>query len=269
LARLLQPSLRGHPLEYAYWAQRADASHQRGRYRDAERFYERAADLLADSDPRGAARYLLNASDNARCSGRFIRGYLALRQAKRLPPPDPLIAALSGTKELLFLRHLYQLSRRIPPLRRAVQRRAARTIQSVSHHLLNAGEYFDFQQLALWSRRFALEHDVTRATELYAALPIDEGYRQLAYAMAQMMAFRDAVLLGHSRWTTEVESEAVGHADTADRLGLRAEAWKLNYLLLKRVSWRRKARFLGPSWSHFVSCQYNIVMRVWQVVAMN
>src|SRR5205807_1843260 len=119
----------------------------------------RAAALVESDDAMRAARYLLSASDNLRCSGRFARGYAQMRRGIRMGERDPAIAALAGTKSLLFLRHVYQIARLIPWLQPPLQRRARRIIEHVRRGLLDAGEYFDFQQLALWTRRFGLEHD--------------------------------------------------------------------------------------------------------------
>lgn len=268
IAKKIESEVVGSEAEPTYWAQRGDAAHQRGQYRDAATHYENAAAIVAATDASLSSRYLLSASDNFRCYGRFLRGYRRMQRAVKLDSEDPIIAALAGTKALLFLRHLYQVTRPIPWLQRKIQRRARKLIEEVRSGLLEGGEYFDFQQLALWTRRFRLEHTLTAPPNLYAALPIDDGYRQLGYTMAQMIAFRDAVLIGGRVWTPAVEKEAVSLALKATSRGILAEAWKLYYLLLRRgVSAKRT--YLKTSWAIFLQCQYNLPMRLWQILAMN
>ena len=268
LALEIEPSVVGTDVEAQYWAHRADAAHQGAQYREAARMYETAAGLVQSTDTSRYRRFLLSASDNLRCCGRVLHGYRALKRANADADRDAAVVAVAGTKALLFLRHGYQLARVLPWLQRRLRRRAQTLIEQVRRDLLQSGEYFDFQQLALWAQRFGLDLSLTAPPDLYAALPVEEGYRQLGYTMAEMMAFRDSVLLGKREWSSAAEDEALRLVALATSRGILAEAWKLHYLLARKSSAARGKHFMAAL-GLFLRCQYNIPMRLWQLVAMN
>jgi hypothetical protein len=173
----------------------ADALHQHGRYRRAALHYEEAARLAKASalDAATVCRAVLGASDNWRVYGKLIRGLHHVRTAEEIAASFPNLQPIIKTKRLLFLRHEYQIARicRNTWWTRRVQARAARIIEEISQQLLAAAEYFDYQQVVLWTQRFGIAEIVDPRNHRYPVSTSAEGFEELAYTMARSMAFRE------------------------------------------------------------------------------
>jgi hypothetical protein len=142
-----------------------------------------------------------------------------------------------------------------------IRARAQVLFKSSAEALLTSGRWFELQQLRLWADRFDLPADATRPSGMYELPQPRHGYEHLAFPMAQMMVFRDELDTGTRKPDKETANEAMEKASLAERLGLRTEAWKLNYLLLKNFPDQRNFETLKKFVGNFLMCEYSLLMR--------
>lgn len=268
---LLQTAIVG-PERAAVMEESARSFHLGGAYRLAALEYEKIA-ALAESlrMPRAEqCRLLLDACDNWRCHGSFIRAWSRLKAARRLAASveddrsrDEL-EALAELKRLLLLRHLYLLFRklRLSRLEKRVKVKAGEAIMRAARMLPQTGSWYDYQQLSLWTERFDLSPELTRMPELYEAPPPREGYDHLGLFVAQMMVFRDEVDTGRREPDDDALREALDMLELAGFLNTPPEQWKLRYLLLRRFPQQRSMAIFKQFVKSFWSCQYSLSMRV-------
>jgi hypothetical protein len=247
----------------------ARSLHYRGAYKSSARTYEEAA-IIAEAGELPSEEvfhFFLEVSDSWRCYGAFSRAGRALAKAEsfaskmNITRPD-LIAALK-LKEILLLRRNYQLAGliRIRYLQEHIKQKAEPLFVSAAEALLLSGQWFNFQQLRLWADRFGFPPSITRPPDYYEAPPPRQGYEHLGFPMAQMMVFRDEIDSKRRPIDDEAEREAVEKADLAEALELRAEVWKINYLLIKKFPRQRTVMRLCKFLNSFMQCEYSPTMR--------
>ena len=250
--------------------EQARAFHYLGAYKSAALAYESAISLarLEGLSPIKVCLLLLDTSDNWRCFGarrkslRRIDEARSIVEAHRLDDPE-LLASLA-LKELLILRRKYQFATllKVKPIKQRMQRRAELLIKSAAQPFLASGSWFNLQQLRLWTDRFDLPSAVIAVPDSYEAPPPRQGYEHLGFPMAQMMVFRDELDTGKRPLDEATAKELFDKVRFAERLGLNAEVWKLNYSLLKKFPSYRN----GPNFKRFVkcfrACEYSFTMRI-------
>ena len=268
---ILEDNLDDSSFRIAVLEEYARALHYGGAYKSAARAYEKAISIANESLlPKSKVRnLLLDASDNWRCYGNFFKSYRRLKAARSLAiyaeeDSDPSFLARANLKELLLLRRRYQIAQffRLKFLVHRIRVRAKHLISSAAGDLLSDGSWFEFQQLRLWAERFDLPPELTKPPDFYEAPPPRDGYEHLGFPMAQMMVFRDAVDTDQLPLKKETATEALDKYKLAQQIGLRTEAWKLSYLLLKKFpEYRNKELILGFL-KNFNGCEYSLIMRV-------
>lgn len=247
----------------------ARSLHYGGAYKSSARTYEEAANI-AEAGKLAAEEIFglfLEVSDSWRCYGAFSRARRALKKAEafastmNISRPD-LIAALK-LKQILLLRRKYQLAGLIGIryLQEYFKQEAEPLFVSAAEALLLSGQWFNFQQLRLWADRFGFPPSITRPPDHYEAPAPRQGYEHLGFPMAQMMVFRDEIDSKRRAIDDDAESEAVEKADLAEALELRAEVWKINYLLIKKFPRQRTFVRLRKFLNNFRRCEYSPTMR--------
>jgi len=250
--------------------ERARALHYVGAYKQAAHQYEDSVVIARTESLSAEIVYslLLSASDNWRCHGSFHRSRKRLSEAEtlisslKLSRSDLLASAM--LKRILLLRRNYQLAslfRRKSAMLR-IRTDAESLFKSATEALLVSGRWFEWQQLRLWADRFDLPEETTRPDNLYEPPPSREGYEHLGFPMAQMMVFRDEVDTGRRLADEETATEAVQKVGLAEKLGVQAEGWKLNYLLLKRFPSHRTRLTFTKFIRNFWACEYTLPMRM-------
>lgn len=250
--------------------EQARSLHYGGKYKSSARTYEEAA-LVAQAGNLSADdvfSFYLEISDSWRCYGAFSRAGKALAKAEafaarmNITRPD-LIAGLK-LKQILLLRRNYQLAGLIRNryLERHFKQKAEPLFVSAREALLLSGQWFNFQQLRLWADRFGFPPSITRPPNYYEAPPPRQGYEHLGFPMAQMMVFRDEIDSKRRPVDHDAEREAIEKAALAEALELRAEVWKLNYLLIKKFPRQRKLERFRKVLHNFRQCEYSPLARV-------
>jgi hypothetical protein len=203
-----------------------------GRYRTAVAEYGRAAEKAGRWN--GGARLpgaLHGLAESARVGGSFCIAHAALERfhqhADTAADADTrrALRAEVAFLRVLLLRNYYQVSQKLHliPLTTWLRRRAVRLLRIAVPHAVTTGDWPALQQGELWARRLQIGFD-----ELYAGprlpLPSSEGYRQLGYLLAAMMAIRDRLARG------EIGPADVPNAEdllrTAEAIGNDPEVWK-------------------------------------------
>jgi len=249
--------------------EQARALHYIGAYKSAALTYEKATLVAKKSQLPDETIYdlLLSSCDNWRCYGGFLKASKRLREAETLAAESRLnradLLAAANLKHVLLLRRNYQVADLFGASRykNRIRRKAEILFRVSAEALLSSGRWFEVQQLRLWADRFDLPADVTQPPGLYELPPPREGYEHLGFPMAQMMVFRDDVDTGRRLHDQDVAEEAIEKAKLAVKLGLRTEAWKLNYLLLKRFPEHRNTHTLRGFVRNFFDCEYSFLMR--------
>lgn len=203
-----------------------------GRYRTAVTEYGHAAQH-AESWSGGArlSGALHGLAESARVGGWFGIAHAALARfnlhAETAEDDDErrALRAEAAFLRVLLLRNYYQVAEKahLIPLTIRLRRRAIRLLRIAVPHAAETGDWPALQQGALWAQRLGIGFD-----ELYAGprlpLPSSEGYRQLGYLLAAMMAIRDRLARG------EIGAADVPDAEdllrTADAIGNYPEVWK-------------------------------------------
>jgi hypothetical protein len=249
--------------------EQARAFHYTGAYKRAALRYESIANLVRRTKLNDEVVYelLLSACDNWRCYGAFLRASRRLRDAEAfarrsgLTRPDLLASA--QLKQILLLRRNYQIAEKLRASRykNRLKRKAEELFRASAEALLRAGRRFEWQQLRLWADRFDLSPDVTHPAGMFELPPSREGYEHLAFPMAQMMVFRDEIDTGKRTLDKYAADEAVEKASLAENLGLRTEAWKLNYMMLRKFPSHRNFMTLRKFVINFAACEYSLLMR--------
>jgi len=241
----------------------AESEHHRGKYRDAERSYMRAAKLAPDEVSRRIA--ILDASDEARCFGHWRRASrmieAAVNNARASMAPSELarFRARELLKRTLIHGHWIQVTTKFGLSKIAANKRdeAAAWIREGSKLAIENGLWFDFQQFRLWADRMDMAANVVLSSGPFQPPPSREGYTQLGYSLALLMVIRDHAKaekqLGDVTLQTMRELEQA--LIDAQELGSYPEMWKMTRLLiaLKPV---RNIRRVFTLIRYFSQCQH-------------
>ena len=263
------PSFVSGPYSTQVIETQARAFHYIGAYKRAARTYESLTEQPREKNLDNELVFdsLLAACDNWRCYGAFFRAARQLQKAEalaeKLPPDRTDLLAAAKLKRILLLRRKYQIAEKLRATRYKdrIRREAEPLFRSAAEGLVKAGRWFEVQQLRLWLDRFELPAEVAEPAGLYEPPPAREGYEHLAFPMAQMMVFRDELDTGKRILDTSAADDAVTNALLAENLGLRTEAWKLNYLLLKKFPAHRDFKTFKRFLRNFLACEYSLLMR--------
>lgn len=256
-ARLAESALIALPSSVEVVRSFAQAAFHRGAYAtSAARFLDASGLASGERDRR---LILLDAADATRCHGRLRRASQLVEEASSgIAATEPWadeVRAAADVKRILVLRDLHELARVVGfgTGVRATRRRAATLLEGSARGTLEAGRWFDFQQLSLWAERMGIDPATVRPAGLYAPQPTVPGYRQLAYPVALAMEACDRARLGRS---TAIELRFF--ADLMQAFGC-AQYWKVAYALARLDGRRRWTPRFAKS---FARCEYTPLARV-------
>jgi hypothetical protein len=217
-----------------------ESEHHRGKYRDAERSYMRAAKLAPDEVSRRIA--ILDASDEARCFGHWRRASrmieVAVNNASASMGPSELVRlrARELLKRTLINGHWIQVATKFRLRKIATSKReeAAAWIREGSKLAIENGLWFDFQQFRLWADRMDMSANIVLSSGPFQPPASREGYTQLGYSLALLMVTRDQAKaekrLGDV--TLQTISELEKALRVAEELGSYPEMWKMTRLFI-------------------------------------
>lgn len=240
--------------EFALMETRAQGLFHAGAYAASSNEFVAASTVAPDERARRMS--LLDASDAARCHGRTRRAARLLERAvKGLPGGTPWAGELLGMvdlKRILLYRDRYEFARLlpVPGLRSRVRRRAEPLFERVARSSLEAGRWFDFQQVSLWANRMGIPPDRLRPSGQYAPPSAREGYGQLGYPVGVAMeacdrARRGGATLDELEWLLTLMQD----------FGANPQAWKVAYALVRASPSR--ARLHAPALLRaFIRCEY-------------
>jgi hypothetical protein len=248
----------------------ARSLHCSGAYKSAALEYERAYLIakLMNLPKSKLCRLLLDACDNWRCYGSFIRAFQSLHKAKRIALTIDVereeLLAVAELKKILLLRHPYQIAVLLRQnwIARWLRNKAEVSIINAAKTLPLSGSWYDYQQLGLWTERFNLPIDVLKQPGLYEPPPPREGYKHLGYLIPQMIVFRDEVESARRTIDEETLAEANRLLELAINLGINPEAWKISYLLMRKFRGTRNKTSLKMFLRYFRACEYFAPMRI-------
>jgi hypothetical protein len=273
--QILKEGSRGVNFDIEVLSQYGGASASFGNYKQAALAHEKAAKIANKyvSSPEEMCRQLLFASDAWRCYGGFSRSILCHLKVKKviqkIPNPSLSMQAGISRNEVLIMRHLYDLLKRlyIKPLAQKVRSHVEGLIKSIIEIYRDSGEWYPLQQMELWNERFDLPHTVTTFSGEYEIPPSLEGYRQLNFPMGEMMAFRQKNTRGNIPITTEIVTEARRLANLAIALGINPEIWKMHLLIL--LKYKNERNLINDTkifFQTFMNCEYSLFFRVWRLI---
>ena len=205
-----------------------------------------------------------------RVGGRLIRAW---RLVRRLEHTLPLRAAVAAQEKIstaiilkwvLLQRYPYHLLKFIPPLASRLRARVKTRLARVAAEAAQRGNWFDFQHCEMQAKDFGLPfNEVYQGT--MQPLASREGFRQLGYVLAEMMAYRRGIAAHNADHEKELEA-GLKYLELAHQLGAQPEAWKLAFALRRtfgRAALSRAQRWqAGQAW---LSCEYTWLMR-WLVL---
>jgi hypothetical protein len=248
---------------------KARAFHYIGAYKRAAHTYEALAKLASTEnvDSELVFNSLLAACDNWRSYGAFRRSCRRLHEAEAMAQKDGFpradFVSAANLKRILLLRRSYQIAEmlRVNSYKNRLKAEAEVLLRSSAEAFFHTGRWFELQQLRLWADRFGLPAEVARPLGFYEPPPSRDGYEHLAFPMAQMMVFRDELDSGSRPVDKLAADEAIEKLQMAENLGLRTEAWKLSYLLLKKFPEHRNVSTFKRFLRNFFACEYSVCMR--------
>jgi hypothetical protein len=256
-------------------SQHGGASASFGNYKQAALAHEKAAMIANEyvSSSEEMCRQLLSASDAWRCYGGFSRSILRHLQVKKeiqkIQNPSLSIQAGISRNEVLIMRHLYDLLKRlyIKPLTKKVRSHVEELIKRLIEIYRDSGEWYPLQQMGLWNERFDLPHKVTTWSGEYETPPALEGYRQLNFPMGEMMAFRQNISRGNIPISIEIGTEARRLANFAIALGINPEIWKIHLLIL--LKFKNERNLINDTkifFQTFMNCEHSFFFRIWRLI---
>ena len=253
--------------------QKAQALFHSGKYhQSAKVFYKTAKELDSNFYSSLRSALLLDACDAYRCHGGFLRAIRCLKEARKEIQKIAKLKELTelegraALKEVLLWRHLYQLLRRfkIQFLANIIKKKATDLLQLASKRALEVGNWFDFQQVRLWADRMDINPIILASQISYEPPPPKEGYEHLGYHVAQSMYLRDQLSKTKGDLSLEEEQSLKIHMKNCIVFGNYPEVWKLSFIGLRRSS--KKKEYLRHFSKAFLSCEYTIPMRLYQLM---
>ena len=171
-----------------------------------------------------------------------------------------MVTSQIALKRVLLQRYVFRLSTLL-----GLSRVSQKIQKSVTEDLLIAatysaknGKWFDLRQCQMLAKKFAIHFPDVYAGKMKTTF-FREGYRQLGYVLAEMMAARSEMLDGSVSDVSEIQP----YLDKAEALGINAECWKLVRTATKTfgrdsiptVQKQKEKEF----WSE---CQYTVPMKL-------
>lgn len=209
-----------------------------GFYKQAAHAYRSAARLAsADGDWENILRAEVGVIESDRVAGRWLRARRRIRKlARTLPdqtPPEERERMVSEItlKRVLLRRYPFYLSKllHLRPLTNRIRRQAKSELAEASASFARQGSWFNLQHCEMLAAKFGV-----RFSEVYTGpmmpLAARDGYRQLGYILAEIMAYR--TLLADS--TVSDPPFEIEYFRIARELGINAEVWKLARAFEKR-----------------------------------
>ena len=178
--------------------ERARALFHLGKYRQAVAEYRAVVrDLEALGDRARLPAGLHGLAESSRVGGWYRQAHTAinkldgLRQSAATPGEHAALEAEGAFLRILLLQNYHMLARRLglATLEKRLRASALKLLRTAVPHAVETGDWLALQQGELWATRLGIRFD-----DLYDGprLPLSaqEGYRQLGYHLAAMMALR-------------------------------------------------------------------------------
>jgi hypothetical protein len=254
--------------------QKARSLFHAGKYsQSAKEFYKTAKELDLNSNSSLRVALLLDSCDAYRCHGSFLRAILCLNKARKEiqriaePKKRDELDGKSALKEVLILRHLYQITKalKIQFLTNFIKNRVINLLRLASKTSLEVGNWFDFQQVRLWAERMDINPLILAYRIPYEPPPPKEGYEHLGYYVAQSMYLRDQLGKTQGDLSMEEEQSLKIHMKNCMEFGNYPELWKLSLLGLKRS--QKKGEYIRIFLKAFFLCEYTMPMRLFQIIS--
>ena len=219
---------------------------------------------------------LIDASAAYRCYGNLIKSfrYIAMaqnvvahvdgREKKRLLSRMHMHKA--GT--LLYLYQFWNLANLLTfgltkKKSRNIKEKIDNNFRKACKYALESGDWFDFQEAALWAQHIGIEiSELTKGMEYPPPHPPREGYKFLASYIPQVIEARNT--LTRKRWLSLKEKKELdNHLQRCKVTGNNPESWKLLLIRMKHSN-------LSPALIHDLTefvrslrlCEYNLLFRV-------
>lgn len=243
----------------------AEALFHNGRYKQAGQKYRKAARLASGSaDWDKIVKAEIGIIESDRVAGYWLRARRRIEiLLKTLPPQVPSserekVENEIKLKRILLRRYPFKLYKmlRLSSLAERVRGQAKQELKGVISFFAREGSWFNLQHCEMLAGKFDIPF-----TEIYSGpmtpLASTEGYKQLGYILAEMMAYRGMLKV---RDDLPLRSDYV---KTAQELGIYPEVWKLVKAIEKRfgrdavtIEFRRAAQ---EAWR---LCEYTHPMRL-------
>jgi hypothetical protein len=217
-----------------------------GLYKQAGRAYREAAALARESGNwEKVMKSEVGVVESDRVAGRWLRARHRIRRLeatlpRQVPPHESeRVRSEIALKRLLLRRYSFYLSKvlRMRPVTERIRRRAKEELRALSTSFAKLGSWFNLQHCEMLAGKFGIPF-----SEVYTGpmtpLRSSEGYRQLGYALAEMMAYR-ALLADPTVSDPPLNLEYI---ELAKKLGVNAELWKL----ARAIEWRFSNDRVGP-----------------------
>jgi hypothetical protein len=243
----------------------AEAFFHSGKYKQAGQKYREAAQLASGSaDWDKIVKAEIGIVESDRVAGYWLRARRRIEiLLKTLPPQVPSnerdkVENEIKLKRILLRRYPFKLYKmlRLSPLADRVRRQAKQELKGVISFFAREGSWFNLQHCEMLAGKFDIPF-----TEIYSGpmtpLTSHEGYKQLGYILAEMMAYR-----GMLKVLDDLPLRA-DYVKTAQELGIYPEVWKLVRAIEKKfgrgavtIEFRRAAQ---EAWR---LCEYTHPMRL-------
>lgn len=209
----------------------AEALFHGGYYKQAALIYEDAAKVsFKIRDHPAWVKSELGLIESYRVAGHWLRAAMRIEKLSRRVKPlfsgDDLVTVESqiALKRVLLQRYVFRLSNlfRLAPISRKIQNSVTQDLSTTASYSAINGKWFDLRQCQMLAKKFGIPLANIYAGKMKTT-SFREGYRQLGYVLAEMMAIRSEMLDGG---LSDI-SEILPYLDKAEALGINAEYWKL------------------------------------------
>lgn len=244
----------------------AEALFHGGYYKQAALTYEDAAEVsFKIPDYPAWVKSELGLIESFRVAGYWRRAKMRIeklsQRVEHLFSGDDLVTVESqiALKRVILQRYVFRLSNllRLSPVSRRIQKSVTQDLSMTASYSAKNGKWFDLRQCQMLAKKFGIP-----LSDIYAGkmktTSFREGYRQLGYVLAEMMAIRSEMLDGG---LSDV-SEILPYLDKAESLGINAEYWKLVRTTEKRFGREAISHTQKQKTKMFwKECEYNSSMK--------
>ena len=245
----------------------AEALFHSGLYMQSSKAYLKAASHAVSSPIwEKRVRAEVGAVDALRVAGYWWAARKRSREISeilpRLAPAEEYDKTQSeiALKRALLRRYPFHIARlvRLNFLARKIQERVKRDLAVVARYSSEKGSWFNLQHCRMLAENFRFDFGDIYSGPLVPLTPY-EGYRQLGYVLAEMMAYRG--LLSEKTITPPVPR--LNYLELAEKAGVHPEVWKLALAIKKRFG--KKAltnedkKLAKHAWR---TCEYTFSMRL-------